>query len=59
MHFEVIPTKENILERVSAVTVEDIQKMASQIFRNNRINLVMIGKCNRQRQKNIRLLKII
>jgi len=54
MHFGTIPTKEDIKKKVLAVTVADVHKMADRIFKENKLNLVMIGQCDEDRQKKIR-----
>ena len=34
---------ENVTEKIQAVTAEEVQKLASDIFQNNKLNLAVIG----------------
>jgi len=54
MHFDVIPSKATIRQNICAVTVDDVQQMAKKIFKRQTVNFVMIGKCDKKRQKTIR-----
>ncbi|MFH1383478.1 MAG: pitrilysin family protein [Candidatus Omnitrophota bacterium] len=54
MHFDQIPSKDQIIKRIEAVTVDAVQSMAAKLFKNANLNLVVIGPLEEKMQKKIR-----
>lgn len=50
------PRKE--LQKYEAVTIEDLQRIAQDIFRNEKLNLVMIGPHEKDKEEIYRILKL-
>lgn len=48
-----LPDKEEIRRQVEAVTLEDIQQMSRRLFRNQNLNLALIGPVPEKMQKKI------
>lgn len=44
-----IMTPEQVMEKIDAVTVEDVQKLAAEILRDDRFNLALIGPFTREK----------
>lgn len=42
---EKIESPDEIIKKINAVTAEDVQKLARQIFVNNGLNLALVGRC--------------
>ena len=52
-----LETPQELEKKIRAITAKDIQKLARQIFKNERLNLVIVGKAPEQ-QKIVKMLKI-
>jgi len=49
-----VPTQEEIKQHVEKVTVQDIQDVANEIFKNSRLNLALIGPISDKQKNNIK-----
>lgn len=57
MHKEKILTPKEVFAKVDAVTVEDILRVAKDVFKNNKLNLAIVGP-HKNTKKLLQILKI-